>query len=92
MNLQTGRPTVDGSPDIALHLNPRLASHTVLNSRKGNEWGVEEKQPLSVVLEEDGGGAAFKVFQPGQQVLIVIKAETKYYQVQTLKTRVVLLN
>ena len=79
MNLQTGRPTVDSTADIALHLNPRLASHTVLNSRKGSEWGVEEKQPLSVVQEEDG--AAFRAFTAGQQVQIVIKAEAKYYQV-----------
>ena len=65
---------------MVLHLNPRLdANQTVLNSKANSEWSIEEKQPLSVVLED---GNIFKAFNAGQVVQVVIKSDANSFEVK----------
>lgn len=62
-----------------MHLNPRLRDgHTVLNAKRGGQWGDEERQPLSVVQED---GSVFQAFTPGQQVQVVVKGVHGHQQV-----------
>ncbi len=77
INLQIGRPAMDS--DVALHFNPRIDDNkTILNSKQNGAWAVEEKQPLCIMKPD---GDAFKAFNLGHTVQIVIKSEANFYQV-----------
>ena len=56
----------------------------VLNHRRNGEWGMEEKQPLIIMI---GGDSAVKAFNPGHTVHILIESTLNYFQVY-IKMRV----
>ena len=50
----------------------------VFNHRRNGEWGMEEKQPLIIMV---GGDSAVKAFNPGHTVHILIESTMNYFQV-----------
>ena len=49
-----------------------------MNHRRNGEWGVEENQPLIIMI---GGDKAVKAFNPGHTVHILIESKMNYFQV-----------
>ena len=58
-----------------------ILSQVVLNHRRNGEWGVEENQPLIIMI---GGDKAVKAFNPGHTVHILIESKMNYFQVISL--------
>ncbi|XP_066511696.1 verrucotoxin subunit beta-like [Hoplias malabaricus] len=54
INLKTGQRTED---DIAFHFNPRTEESVICNSFRNDQWGIEEKFPMSFAK-----GGAFDMF------------------------------
>ena len=54
-----------------------------MNHRRNGEWGVEENQPLIIMI---GGDKAVKAFNPGHTVHILIESKMNYFQVIILFT------
>ena len=80
VNLNSGK--ISGNGNVVLHFNPRLStSHVVLNDKQGGQWGMEEKQPLIVMLDD---GNAVKAFNPGHSVQIIIQSDATFFQVSCM--------
>ena len=60
-----------------------ILSQVVLNHRRNGEWGIEENQPLIIMI---GGDKAVKAFNPGHTVHILIESKMNYFQVIILFT------